>query len=149
MKCEHPWKLSLARKTRCGREREKWGTTDKVQALDPSWPTDFGVWSLYRLSNQLSVTKWHSVSHWAVNAIVISKHQVLIVAGASWKSIVRAALKVKSLGFACSPSFSLSLSCVTFLTCGDFYACSYFARSTIPEGKWGSTRSLINYKHFH
>ena len=35
-------------------EREKWGTTDKAQAFDPSRPTDFGVWSLYPLPNQLS-----------------------------------------------------------------------------------------------
>ena len=39
-----------------GREREKWGTTDKPQAFDPSRPTDFGVWSLYPLPNQLSAS---------------------------------------------------------------------------------------------
>ena len=37
-----------------GGEREKWGTTDKAQAFDPSRPTDFGVWSSYPLPNQLS-----------------------------------------------------------------------------------------------
>ena len=30
-----------------------------------------------------------------------------------------------------------------FLACGDFHACSRFARSTIPEEKWGTTRSLF------
>ena len=29
-----------------------------------------------------------------------------------------------------------------FLAWGDFHACSRFARSTIPEEKWGTTRSL-------
>ena len=29
-----------------------------------------------------------------------------------------------------------------FLTWGDFHARSRFARSTIPEEKWGTTRSL-------
>ena len=30
-----------------------------------------------------------------------------------------------------------------FLAWGDFRACSRFARSTIPEEKWGTTRSLL------
>ena len=30
-----------------------------------------------------------------------------------------------------------------FLAWGDFHACSSFARSTIPEEKWGTTRSLF------
>ena len=30
-----------------------------------------------------------------------------------------------------------------FLAWGDFHACSRFARSTIPEEKWGTTRSLF------
>ena len=34
----------------------KWGSTDKTQAFDPSRPTDFGVWSSYLLSNQLSAS---------------------------------------------------------------------------------------------
>ena len=29
-----------------------------------------------------------------------------------------------------------------FLAWGDFYARSRFARSTVPEEKWGTTRSL-------
>ena len=29
-----------------------------------------------------------------------------------------------------------------FLVWGDFHACSRFARPTIPEEKWGTTRSL-------
>ena len=29
-----------------------------------------------------------------------------------------------------------------FLAWGDFHACSRFVRSTIPEEKWGTTRSL-------
>ena len=32
-----------------------------------------------------------------------------------------------------------------FLAWGDFHAHSCFARSTIPEEKWGSTRSLYLY----
>ena len=39
-----------------GRYREKWETTDKAQAFDLSWLTDFGVWSLYSLSNKLSAS---------------------------------------------------------------------------------------------
>ena len=31
----------------------------------------------------------------------------------------------------------------SFLAWGDFHACSRFARSTIPEEKWGTTRSLF------
>ena len=31
---------------------------------------------------------------------------------------------------------------LAFLALGDVYAHSRFARSTIPEGKWGTTRSL-------
>ena len=34
-----------------------------------------------------------------------------------------------------------------FLAWGDFHACSRFARSTIPEEKWGTTRSLIYLQH--
>ena len=30
-----------------------------------------------------------------------------------------------------------------FLAWGDFHACSRFADSTIPEEKWGTTRSLV------
>ena len=30
-----------------------------------------------------------------------------------------------------------------FLAWGDFHARSRFARSTIPEEKWGTTRSLL------
>ena len=55
-KCEHAWKSPHVWKARRGREREKWGTTDKAQAFDPSWSTDFGVWSSYPLSNQLSTS---------------------------------------------------------------------------------------------
>ena len=33
-----------------------------------------------------------------------------------------------------------------FLAWGDFHARSRFARSTIPEEKWGTTRSLVTYK---
>ena len=33
-----------------------------------------------------------------------------------------------------------------FLAWGDFHAHSRFARSTIPEEKWGTTRSLVTYK---
>ena len=32
-----------------------------------------------------------------------------------------------------------------FLAWGDFHAPSRFARSTIPEEKWGTTRSLRQY----
>ena len=32
---------------------------------------------------------------------------------------------------------------LAFLAWGDFYARSRFARSTIPEEKWGTTRSLV------
>ena len=32
-----------------------------------------------------------------------------------------------------------------FLAWGDFHARSRFARSTIPEEKWGTTRSLVSY----
>ena len=50
--------------------------------------------------------------------------------------------KFKSLGFVCSPSF-FSPNRVSFvLAWGDFHARSRFARSTIPEEKWGTTRSL-------
>ena len=34
-------------------------------------------------------------------------------------------------------NFSLSPPRLAFLSWGDFQACSRFARSTIPEGKWG------------
>ena len=41
------------------------------------------------------------------------------------------------------PLIFLSPRCVSpFLEWGDFHARSRFARSTIPEGKWGTTRSL-------
>ena len=34
-----------------------------------------------------------------------------------------------------------------FLAWGDFHARSRFARSTIPEEKWGTTRSLVHGYH--
>ena len=34
-----------------------------------------------------------------------------------------------------------------FLACGDFHERSRFARSTIPEEKWGTSRSLACYFH--
>ena len=37
---------------------------------------------------------------------------------------------------------NLSRRVSPFLAWGDFHACSRFARSTIPEEKWGTTRSL-------
>ena len=39
--------------------------------------------------------------------------------------------------------FSLSPSRLAFLAWGDFHARSRFACSTIPEEKWGTTRSLF------
>ena len=53
-KRERAWKSHNARKVRRGGEGEKWGTAD--QAFDPSRPTDFGVWSLNPLPNQLSAS---------------------------------------------------------------------------------------------
>ena len=35
-----------------------------------------------------------------------------------------------------------------FLAWGDFHARSLFARSTIPEEKWGTIRSLVRDKGF-
>ena len=93
-KRERAWKSPTREKATRGGEREKWGTTDKAQAFDPSRPTDFGVWSSYPLPNQLSTS-------------ILSPRRV-------------------------SP----------FLAWGDFHARSRFARSTIPEDKWGTTRSL-------
>ena len=34
---------------------------------------------------------------------------------------------------------------LAFLTWGDFHARSHFIRSAIPEGKWGTTRSLLQF----
>ena len=48
----HPTREKATR----GGEREKWGTTDKAQAFDPSRSTDFGVWSVHPLPNQLSAS---------------------------------------------------------------------------------------------
>ena len=39
-------------------------------------------------------------------------------------------------------NFSLPPPRVSFSRVGDFHARSRFARSTIPEEKWGTTRSL-------
>ena len=44
------------------------------------------------------------------------------------------------------PHFFLSPPSVAFLTWGDFHARSCFARCTIPEEKWGTTRSLVQFK---
>ena len=55
-KRERTWKSPHARKASHGGEREKWGTTDKAQAFDPSRLTDFGVWNSYPLPNQLSAS---------------------------------------------------------------------------------------------
>ena len=57
-----------------------------------------------------------------------------------WRSqleffVVRATHKVKSLGFV--PHFSLSSLCLAFLAWGDFHVRLHFARSTVPEEKWG------------
>ena len=41
------------------------------------------------------------------------------------------------------PHFSLSPPRVAFSRVGDFHARSLFARSTNPEEKWGTTRSLL------
>ena len=43
-----------------------------------------------------------------------------------------------------NPHFPLSPLSLAFLAWGDFHACSLFAHSTIPEEKWGTTRSLID-----
>ena len=45
------------------------------------------------------------------------------------------------------PSWICSLSrlCFASLALGDYQACSRFARSTIPEEKWGTTCSLIHF----
>ena len=60
--------------------------------------------------------------------------------------VVRATHKFKSLGFVCNPSFSSPRRASPFLAWGDFHARSCFARSTIPEEKWGTTRSLFSDK---
>ena len=44
--------------------------------------------------------------------------------------------------------FSLSPPRLDFLAWGDFHARSRFARSAIPEEKWGTTRSLNLYHYF-
>ena len=50
--------------------------------------------------------------------------------------------RVRSLGFVCSPSF-FSLPAASRLSWwGDFHTRSRFARSNIPEGKRGTTRSI-------
>ena len=60
-----------------------------------------------------------------------------------WKSesefcVVRATHLFKSLNFVCSSFIFLSPRRVSpFLAWGDFHARSHFARSTIPEEKWG------------
>ena len=41
--------------------------------------------------------------------------------------------------------FSLTAARLAFLAWGDFHARSRFARSTIPEGKGGTTRSLAYF----
>ena len=81
---------------------------------------------------------------------------VLIAAGAfftdvdrfPWKSqsefcVVRAKHKFKSLGFVCSPSFFSPHRVSPFLAWGDFHGRLHFARSTIPEEKWGTTPGLV------
>ena len=70
-KRERTWKSPHARKASHGGEREKWGTTDKAQAFDPSRLTDFGVWSSYPIPNQR--IQWDSFPPWAVIALVIGK----------------------------------------------------------------------------
>ena len=51
---------------------------------------------------------------------------------------------MSSKGWALSavPHFSLSPPRLAFLAWGDFHARSRFARSTIPEEKWGLPHSL-------
>ena len=61
--------------------------------------------------------------------------------GTSYPKIIRP-WRVKSLGFVCSPSF-FSLPAASRLSWwGDFHTRSRFARSNIPEGKRGTTRSI-------
>ena len=52
--------------------------------------------------------------------------------------------KIDSLGFVCSPSFfSLPTACRLFSRGVIFTRARGFSRSTIPEEKWGTTRSLV------
>ena len=48
-----------------------------------------------------------------------------------------------SKALAVVPNFSLSPPRLAFLVWGDFHVSSCFARSSIPEEKWGTTRSLL------
>ena len=45
--------------------------------------------------------------------------------------------------------FSLSPPRLAFLAWGDFHARLRFARSTITEEKWGTTRNLVGFEHDH
>ena len=67
--------------------------------------------------------------------------------------VYRALVKISPREKRRHAAFSLSPPRLAFLAWGDFHARSRFARSTIPEEKWGSTRSLIifddHFHHFH
>ena len=60
------------------------------------------------------------------------------------KSVSREGSKAWALSVV--PHFSLSPPRLSFLAWGVFHASSCFARSTIPEEKWGTTRSLAYTK---
>ena len=61
-------------------------------------------------------------------------------------------LQIKTSGSGDVNDFGFAQTGVSpFLVWGDFHACSRFACSTIPEEKWGTTRSLDlqNYRSVH
>ena len=120
-------KIIHARKARRGGEREKWGTTDKAQAFDPSRPTDFGVWSSYPLPNQLS----------ASNRIPSLIDLSLLLPSIKCRGDI-------SLGFVCSPSF-FSLTAASCLSRVRWFSRALAFRSFhYPLRKMGTTRSLAN-----
>ena len=61
------------------------------------------------------------------------------------KSVGREGSKAWALSVV--PHFSLSPGRLAFLTWGDFHTCSHFARSSIPEEKWGLLVVYSNWSH--
>ena len=57
-------------------------------------------------------------------------------------NILLSEMHIRKFGFGRENFFLSSRPVSPFLAWGDFHARSLFARSTIPEEKWGTTRSL-------
>ena len=148
-KCAQKYIVSPhVRKAGHPREREKWGTRDKAFAFDfallSQRVTVIGssmaiCQKLSKMCQLLMTAQWEKESHRM--PLIDLKDDKNFTLQNQW--VGREESKAWALSVV--PNFSLSRPRLAFLMWGDtmyFHMHLHFARSTIPEGNWGTTRSL-------